>query len=173
MATGHGVASSCASITNSILASPHGASEEYIMSRRSSRRARHCCPNAFVISCSSLRRSIVDVLAGEDSKWLASWRRKWFSARIDMISACQSCRTWPAAKSSGFNVERHLIPVLSTIHWHILGSHVWYGAYPIDTHVISSPIGDSLQFLVMSYIEDDHTFDKDNSTQRHPFLYTI
>lgn len=58
--TGQGVASSCASITNSMLASPHGASEQYIMILDPSWRINGCCPEVPHISAFSLHRSIGD-----------------------------------------------------------------------------------------------------------------
>jgi hypothetical protein len=105
-----GVASSCLSITSSILASPHGASEQYMKMLTSSLIVKGW-NSVFVRSSCDLGRMY----------WAGWWgevrlRRHWSSrkrlrARRARISACQSWRTLPWARGSLLE-GRHFMPVL-------------------------------------------------------------
>jgi hypothetical protein len=71
----HGVASSWASMTSSMLASPHGASEQYMWIWTSSRMAKGCCSCS---TCSSIRRGRIhsdDESGGVDTKRHSSSRK--------------------------------------------------------------------------------------------------
>ena len=71
----HGVASFCASIMSSMLASPHGASEQYMCSFRSSRRVKGWKPSCSWVSCGPRRRRRGDEGFGDSARSRHSWMR--------------------------------------------------------------------------------------------------
>lgn len=108
-----GVASSWADIVSSMLASPQGASEQYIWTLTFERMANGCC-SCSVCSISSLLRIQSDVgYGGVDSKRHWSSRKR-LNARMARTSACQSCKTLPSANGS-LLCGRHFMPVLRLV----------------------------------------------------------
>lgn len=106
----HGVASSWELMTSSMLASPQGASEEYMKIFTPSLMAKGWKLDVDRSSPSRLLRMLECILSSS-SKFEHSWRRKKLKARIATISACQSCRVVPWANVT-FVAGRHFIPVL-------------------------------------------------------------
>lgn len=77
-------------MTSSMLASPQGASEQYMKTLMPSRMVKDWWPKAEDISVGVRHRSTGESFDGEEDKVLASSRRYWLKDRIATISACQS-----------------------------------------------------------------------------------
>jgi hypothetical protein len=95
----HGVASSWASMINSMLASPQGASEQYMWIWTSSWMVKRC---VWCSECSLSGRWRIQSEVGYGGVEIRRhWsRRKRLNARIARTSACQSCKMLPCAEGS-------------------------------------------------------------------------
>lgn len=109
----HGVASSWASMVSSMLASPHGASEQYIWICTSSQIVKGC-GSCSVLSPTGRWRTMFEPKFGEFDTSRHSSNKKRLNVRIATTSACQSWRMLPAATRSLF-WGRHFMPVLREI----------------------------------------------------------
>jgi hypothetical protein len=105
----HGVASSWAAMVSSMLASPQGASEQYMWMDTSSRIVKGW-EKSELLSGDVFWRKSEGGYGGVEMRWHSS-RRKRLNARTAIISACQSCRMFPWARCSLLE-GRHFIPVL-------------------------------------------------------------
>lgn len=107
---GQGVASSWRCMTSSMLASPHGASEQYMEIRMLGFTVNGCCRLCWE-SLRSRRANMIDVASKSKESRRHSSSKARFKARMARISACQSCRMLPFAAGT-IESGRHFIPVL-------------------------------------------------------------
>ena len=145
----HGVQSLCARITNSILASPHGASEQYMYILTSGRMINGCVSSSsfssppLVIASSTLfprlhlcleaaQSTMSDWALGSRTRRQHSSSRCRLNARMARISAWLSCRIIPLA---GGILERgrHFMPVARVMHFNGCGGVDWFPSWSSST----------------------------------------
>lgn len=109
----HGVASSWADMVSSMLASPQGASEQYMWILTFSWMVNgwNSCSVCWVSARWQIQSDVG--YGGVDIKRHWSSRKR-LNARMARTSACQSCKTLPCANGS-LLCGRHFIPVLRLV----------------------------------------------------------